>query len=306
MSNLQQIKSIIEQFPLDLCMEVILADLIEGGINVDDLILHPVGLFERSYRKDIREVELHYDQKTGKIDYAYLHICREGLYDALPEALFHAPLSQKSFKSKDEMIAENQVHQREEEESRKFFVPFEHAFYQQRLALELEERKALVDFSGRMFKKFWGITDDFDERQVAILLYVLPVAHRIVGNWHLTALCLEAILGINVKVQKTESETIKVNDYLLNRLGNLTLGVDAVLGNEFDDGIGGIEILLGPLDNAQIKDYLKGGQYFEMLHYLYDYFLPIEVDVKTTILVKEQDKIFELEKEKRLGFTTLI
>lgn len=309
MSNLKDIKNIIDQFPLDLTMEVVLADLIESGIDIEKIVLRPIGLFERSHQYDIRRVELHYEGKTGKIDYAYLDICREGLYDALPESLFHEPLVRKSFKSKEELMEESRVQRIEEQEARKFFEPFENEFYQQRIALELEERRALVDFSGILFKKFWGLDTDFDERQIGILLYVLPIAHRIVGNLDLTALCFKAILEEAIVIEKIRSEPQKVDKKQLKKMGQFNLGVDFVVGNQFNDTLPNIEIKIGPVAKAHIGDYLKGGAKYKTLHRLYDYFLPVEAEIKTTVLVQEKEKDFILKKEKndlRLGYTSLI
>jgi len=309
MNNLKKIKNIINQFPLDLTMEVVLADLIESGVNVEGLILRPIGLFERSHQYDMKNVEIHYDEKTGKIDYAYLDVCREGLYDALPESLFHEPLVRKSFKSKEELMEESKVQRIEEQEARKFFEPFENEFYQQRVALELEERKALVDFSGTLFKKFWGLDTDFDERQIGILLYVLPIAHRIVGNLDLTALCFKAILEEIIVLEKVRSEPQKVDKKQLKKLSQFNLGVDFVVGDQFNDTLPNIEIKIGPVERNKIGNYLKGGAKYKILHRLYDYFLPVEAEVKTTVLVQEKEKQFKLKNENndlRLGYTSVI
>ncbi len=84
---IEEIQSVLDEVPLDLRAEVLVNDLIVRGISVNDLFVKPVGLFRRRFDKDIHSVE-QVDLKDGQRA-QILRLNREGLYDGLPENLFH-------------------------------------------------------------------------------------------------------------------------------------------------------------------------------------------------------------------------
>jgi hypothetical protein len=71
----------------DFRAEVLVAFWLENGEkSLDNITIRPNGTFQRPYRKDVLEIE---QSEKEQPDGVTLHISREGLYDMLPEGVFH-------------------------------------------------------------------------------------------------------------------------------------------------------------------------------------------------------------------------
>ncbi|MGB0932147.1 MAG: type VI secretion system baseplate subunit TssG [Chitinophagales bacterium] len=312
---MKEIKESIESIDWDIKVEVCLADLLEDNkIDKNSILISPQSVFKRTFNKDILGVKYKYDTFISEITQLYVNISREGIYDALPEGLFHAPIEKKSFDDTDGMRKEVEIHRKEEQAARKFFLPIENEIYRHRIDLELEERKALIGFSDNvtqnLFLKFWDLeafyhTADriLDERQVSILLYILPVVHQIAGNLPLTALCFKTIMkqefDLSIAPPKAKQVNEKEVPALSKRLGNLTLGVNFICGSQFNDGVPHIQVSIGPMPRKNVKDYLIGGKAYQTLLILYHFFLPLEATVETKVLIRDPDKPFRLYSQEK-------
>src|SRR3954468_21255391 len=99
----EKIDGIIKSLPYDLRAEVVIASLIEGGITRDTIVISSKSLFRRTFSRDIENIsvtDVNYRQQ-----YVLAEVNREGMYDALPQALTHgARTYKKGIKSADEMI----------------------------------------------------------------------------------------------------------------------------------------------------------------------------------------------------------
>ena len=87
----EEIQNVLDEVPLDLRAEVLVNELIVRRFSVNDLFVKPVGLFRRRFDKDIHSVDV--TQLNDEQVVQVLRLNREGLYDALPENLFHYPPS---------------------------------------------------------------------------------------------------------------------------------------------------------------------------------------------------------------------
>jgi predicted component of type VI protein secretion system len=156
------------------------------------------------------------------------------------------------------------------------------------------------------FARFWGIANKGTPRQLTAMLYLLPIATRIVGNRELTARCFKTVLGERVSITYGAPVKYDIREYL-TPLGKARLGVDMVTGNELQEGIPSIEVAIGPLKQGKVLQYLPGAKSGSVLDMLFRYFLPVTADVQTTILVQKEDRDFTLSEEaytSRLGFTS--
>src|SRR5947209_7624350 len=107
----------------DFKAEVTAAEMVELGIPDDQVIILLLGAMKRSARKDIQSIEEElsvYDRK----EYVVIKTPKEGIYDMLPEGLFHHPSAHKSAKSEKEIIKIIKQRKEEEQNARKFFIPF--------------------------------------------------------------------------------------------------------------------------------------------------------------------------------------
>ncbi len=239
-----------------------------------------------------------------------IEINRNGIYDLLPKGLFHQPQNRINNISPAQAIEEYKLQKQIEKDSRLFFLPFEQELYRLLLLLETEERKSIFDiqnvFRSQVFIDFWNIPDFFNERQTCTLLYVLPLASFIVGNYSLTKLCLESILNDRIEIIESPPLNHIVPETGLAELNSIYLGVDFVIGENYREVASGLDIYIHPTEAEDIISYLEGGEKLKMLQFLSDYFLPFDCDVNTHIV---SDDMFELREElacSRLGINTTI
>lgn len=302
------------QAKVDVRLEVILAELYFQGLNpLQELQILPQGLFERNYRKDVGKAEvtkstiveddfMTYEATQKK--HLTVEVHRDGLYDYLPEGVFHQPTNRA--RDQRELFDDFDEQARRIEGARKFFRPLEHEFYLQRLLLELEERKYLIteenlrqNTQSDILREFWGLPPGLlDIRQLNNLLYLLPIAHRIVMDWSLVRQCFELILGVPVELRTIPPLVFSIqlapgDQPVSNELGHAEMG-NFSLSGDYQDTMPAVEIRMGPLNTMQLIDFLEGGRCRKIFRLLVDYFIPIELEVIDFLITDEDKKYLEL------------
>jgi hypothetical protein len=306
------ILSRIEKMEPDLKVEFILSELFSNGIQPSDVIVIPQGAFSRRYSRDLISAEE--GEIMGSINTFYnLKISRNSIYDALPEGLFHQPKLRKVNKSIKEVAEEIKYQRETEKSSRQFFLPIEQELFKLRTFVENEERKAIIDNStaseSRAFIEFWDLPEKLEDQQLCNLLYLLPFCNTIVGNIPLTKLCFESILNDEVEINLSRPLKHQVTEKNNVRLNSINLGTDFILGETYTETIPALEIQVRIADISELPDYLNNGKKEKILHFLFNYFLPIDHDVFISIEIEEKEKSFitsTLDHEGRLGYTTFI
>jgi hypothetical protein len=300
-NDLTAIVSSINHLKNDIRAEVIAAEIIENGLNASDIILVPDGSFKRKYSKDVTHAEVIKSENGQRV--LGIHLTRDGLYDSLPEALFHDQ-SYEPLTSGHEMAKLSKKQKREEKEARLFFLPFENEIFYHRIQVEAEERRILRRLSENMFDdiypQFWKLDRSLPKKLVSRFVLILHLTHKILGNFDLTAKCLEVILEEDVKinlVRKPRSRDIPngFNDRKTGGLGSAGLGEDFICGEYIPDSEPVMEFEIGPLYNSSIEDYLENGSYSRFLNCFYSFFVPVEVDAITTVTVSEAKQQFTLD-----------
>jgi type VI secretion system protein ImpH len=293
----------------DLKLEFILGELLESGLDQDEVVINSMGIFRRRYGKDLADGQIR-EYRTSRRRYVNLEINRNGIYDLLPRGLFHQPQNRTSNISPAQAIEEYKQQLQIEQDTRLFFLPFEQELYRLLLLLEAEERKSIFDvqnvFRSQEFIDFWNIPDFFNERQTCTLLYILPLAGSIAGNYRLTELCFEAVLNDRIEIRRSLPLNHVVKDIGATELNDVYLGVDFVIGEDLREVSSGADIYIYPTFNEDIISFLDGGEKQKMLRFLIDYFFPFDCDVTTHIVSGE---MFELKEElacSRLGINTTI
>ncbi len=289
MNELARIAEYLNELEHDFRAESIVADLLENGFAQSEVVIVPDGSFSRKYAKDVSYAEV--QQIDNGQQLFKLHLTRDGLYDSLPEALFHAqPVKPLSGGHEMAVVSKNQ--KQEEKAARRFFLPFENELFNQRLAVEHEERKMLYNFTesllGDAYPQFWNLDKNLPRKYTKSLVMVLHFAHRIVGDLELTAHCLKMILDEEVKINHLKQGLrIAAAGALPVKqspgLGSCALGDDFICGNYnvISDPV--LEFVIGPLKNIPVTDLLENGSVTRFLDCFYGYFVPVEMDVITTI-----------------------
>ena len=284
--------------------EVIIAEIQENSeITADDFVIANKSTFSRPYRRDIIDVDnlLNDNMLT-------LNLSRNGLYDTLPEGLFHAPQSEKAGSS---FSAYRQTVKQQEQDTRSFFAPIENEFFLQRLRIECNERALLDNFynlNDEFLIDFWNIDKRIPEDYILKLIKLLPHSYKIAGDIELTRLSLEKILGEQVSMRKTYSENKGISAEKKGVNNELHLGVDSVLLSDKNEVLSPIlEVTIGPISEKKINNYLKKDGVLKFINTFYDYFVPMEIEVITKITVdNEVGFLLDQEKSPIMGISTQI
>lgn len=309
MSKIEEIKNKINSIPFDLRAEVILSSLLEnyekGGY---DFLINYAGQFKRPYSTDVLGCEV-VDYDYDATQFLKVNVSRDGIYDALPEGVFHYPKSERLNKSVDDMTKEYRLQQKEEENARKFFLPFENEFFLN----GMKRDKAEMDFLFRLnqsqpidfFLDFWDIDKSLPNVLVAKFIRLLPYAHKVVGKLDRTSFCLEYLLGEQVEIIELGYHDLSESNQGIT-LNDCRLGLDMISGMSYMDYSLNLEFKVGPLKNSSFRDYIHDGGIRRFIDLFYEYFLPVEIDVKTTILLPLEIEQFNFNQDPVLGITTRI
>jgi len=297
----------------DIRVEVFIAGLIQRkSLKSNQFLVRPVGIFKRPFSRDILKIQILENEMNSA--YYEIEVSREGLYDMLPEGLFHK-ITNTSKKTDSKDIKVNQGQRNEEDAARKFFLPLEQEFFKERIHLELEEQNAAklanktkADKHGVSINKFWGIHQVFTKNQKLILLYLLPQVHKIAGNFSFTGKAISLVLGKNVAVSFKYGPASSRSGFKCKSVAEMTLGVDSILGNQFVDGLPTIVIRVSLKDEGEVFEFLEEGLDRKRLKYLCNYLLPVGYPIELEIVVINMKEPFILseDKDNYLGYTTKI
>lgn len=281
--------------------EVVVSELQKNSnITNDDIVIKNKSTFRRSHRRDILDIG---NIEDGLLN---LNLSRNGLYDQLPEGLFH---SKDTTKGKISFQQLRKTYKKEEKEARHFFSPLENEFFNQKLNVENKEQDLLNDFlnlDDNFLINFWKVDQSIPKKYLLKLLKLLPYTYKIAGDLELTTLCLENIINKKVNIKKTYNpNTINYRNLIED---NNYLGINFTLTNDYDtisQPVYNVEI--GPIQEDSIEDYIKKDGIIKFINVFYDYFFPLEVDIKTTFNVNHVDGfLLDKEKEPIIGLSTVI
>lgn len=283
----ESIKSIFEELTSvyqDLKAETLITEILEKtNLGEDNFLIKNASTFSRSFRRDIIDVK-----NDTSSDLLTLNLSRNGLYDHLPEGLFHSKKSNKIVS----YAAFRKKQKKEEQDARLFFAPLENEFFYQRLKIEKNERELLYNFSNLkddFLLEFWNLECDMPKEFALKLIKILPYSHKIAGDYELTRLSLEKILGVNVKFKKKLRNTLKLEKNKKQQKEQ-QLGIDMVL-NSLDKEVfyPYIEAEIGPINETKIAKYLTKDGILKFIEKFYSYFIPLEMEVVTKFVVDKVD-----------------
>ncbi|MFP2997339.1 hypothetical protein ABN763_15585 [Spongiivirga sp. MCCC 1A20706] len=303
--DLQKMYDSLQAVFNNLKAEVLLAELMENtDLDLSNFNIKNQSTFARSHRRDVMNVKLVENTDSQRV--LNFDLARNGLYDNLPEGIFHDPIS---IKSNISYKALRQKQKKQEREARSFFAPLENEFFTQRLKIEQNERELNEQFSNLkndFLVDFWKIGGKLPKKYTIKLLSLLPQAYKIAGNLRLTARCLQHALGCKVQMIssfKHPEQSIK------SEADGKQLGVDFVLALETTQtAYPHIKIIVGPINNKDISKYVEGGVARKFISIFCDYFVPIEYDTEIEIIAANNKNTFALSQEEQpvMGITTTI
>lgn len=292
----------------DIKAEALTNQALQHDLHPDDFVVLPDGRFYREYRTDLYAFNKIEDFRFHQL--LQLRLSRSGLYDLVPEGLFHQSFSAKSNNSAAEMAAQSRNDRKKELAARKFFQPVENSFFRQRVMLEQEEENLLAGMDSGLlndyFFTFWEFPKGLNKTSAMLLVLLLPYAHAIAGDLGLMQDCLEILLQEKVIISLQPAADCLAPGNAFS-LGMGELGNDLVCGQTFMEDYPCLQYTIGPLQNTKPVDYCTGGDNDLLLQVFNSYFAPAEADIIINVEVDRTRALVELSADESpiLGYAVI-
>lgn len=264
--------------------EAFCAALLDNGFFFDDFTITYIGAFRRTYRNDINDIQT---QTEGLRDEAIkLELNRDGIYDKLPEGIFHQSLGSGRTASLTDMVSEHRRYREEEKAARRFFQPLEQEIFRYAVMAEQEERSVLFGtLKGQVpetFFRFWDIGDDLPREPAEMMIRLMPLLRRIKGHRELTAKALALLLDKTVTVQETIVDEHRSEQAAGPfRMGNgAMLGINTITGNRFSEPGLRWHFAINGLTSSETATFTTGNPMGKLLDRFIEIFVPLEVETK--------------------------
>ena len=260
----------------DLRAEVAAALWLENGGDPERLLVEATGLFGRNYHRDIEKIE---QREIGRGQWTVFQINREGIYDALPEGLFHLSTQQTSGTKKK--IEQIRLQRRKEQQARRFFLPLEQEYHHVRLWAERIEQQACelksVNAFAEVMRAFWQLPGSLDDERTLRLLELLPVLSGVSEDIRKLGELMGPLLGDTIRLEWIDPPRLTVES--TGPLGQGTLGENILFGGEVSTYLPAIRLTVCLRHLDQLSDYLPGRTGTQLLDWLVEWFLPVEAEV---------------------------
>lgn len=299
-----KINTSLREFQTDYSVEVISSSLIKNNIQESQLIFQTLGTSKRAHKKDTSRINIIEDIE----ELFFIYTNREGLYDSLPEFIFHYPINNYSSSNTAEIIEGIKRFRQEERHARLFFLPYEQEFFRIKNLFQ----KSIEDFESPILNQkkqtlltiCWPIFAKLDTVSGYIFLCLFPHIHTFRDNFKKIAECLSIILNIPLKI--STSTTQIVHPQSKNSLNTSRLGIDFIIGTSMFDGEKDVYIEVGPLSKEAHRSFLPGGSRFNLIEELCDFFIGANYFVMVTYTCEKPEEAVSLNEECLLGIDTYI
>lgn len=279
----------------DFRAEVTAAEVAELGVSDERILILMLGPLKRTHSKDIQSIEEEvsvYDHE----EYVVIKTPKEGIYDMLPQGLFHNPSAHKSAKTEKEIIKLIRQRKEEEQKARKFFIPFEAAINHLRMQVAIYEnrldKRTHHDELVHIFTDHWDIFEYLDTRQADLFLHLIPILHDIRDNHPVAENIMQIMLQLPVQVSMRRQMPIRPAAPLLSSLDDTILGVNFTTSSErYHEGVNEIVIKIGPVTVEEFQQFTPEGRKHKIFELLCDYLLPVHLDIITEIVLHEKDRV---------------
>lgn len=263
----------------DFRTEAIVAGLVENGPDEDRAVIIRQRGNKRNVSKDIHKVEYIYSNHD-LLEYLYVYTNRSGIYDSLPEGIFHQPESSIHQRDAEDIISKIRSQRYEENQARHFFQPFEIAIDQILVGAQLYEQKFdkahIHDNLREIFKEQWHILQYMTLKQALLFIRIIPSIGEILQSYSRMATAIGIILGCPVSIREGQKSRLELSSDEKNGLGQCRLGVNFVLGRSVESSVPDLDITVGPVSTDEMKSFQSNGSNKQILTKLIDMFVPFD------------------------------
>jgi hypothetical protein len=285
--------------------EAFFAEMIANGLSFNETRVVYNSNFKKSYRNEIDSVRIVKNKETNTSEME-LVLNRDGIYDRLPEGMFHQSKGNSKTATTAQMSEEYRRFKEEEKMARKFFQPIEQELFRYATLVEQEELNLAFGVLNGDIKNelasFWNIPDGLPAEPVNRLVQIMPWVKMIKGEIVQTAKALELILDKPVRF-----EALEIFDHQINKDLHCTffeeLGIDTVLGGNFCEPTLGWKFIIENISNNEIADYRSGSSYGKLLKHFEEILIPLQIDIIFDFSVIATDTA---EREIFLGYGLVI
>lgn len=291
----------------------LVATLLDEWQLAEDMVeIIPNGPDRSSYAKEIAGVESYYSDTLMR-ERLLVRINREGLYDMLPEALFHKVPKYKEQLTKEEMMSDIRERREEEKLARAFFMPFEAALNRMRTLLVLYEnrldRKSANMSLASLFLPLWPELVDLNEEQRIIWMHMMPLIPHKRNDLFFLESVINTLFNVQAAVSYDTECMVNVPIPSLQQgvLGKGCLAIDTFLGRSFSDIDVCVNICIGPEPVDKLLAFLPHRQNRKILQVLCGYLLAMDCKWDLTFSFLSNEQIAFLggdNKHAVLGYTT--
>lgn len=267
--------------------EAFCAALLDNGGFFDDITVEHTGAFRRNYRNDINQV----DQLNNGIN---LQLNRDGLYDKLPEGLFHQSLGSGRTSALQDMVSEHRRYREEEKAARRFFQPVEQEIFRYAVMAESEERALLFStLNGEVspaFFGFWDIPTDLPKAAAEMMIRLMPLQRRIKGKPDVTAHALALLLDRPVTIRVSHPSGQLAQEAAFRPGTDCLLGIDTITGNRFAEPAVCWTALIEEVSPPELIQFTPEEPFGRFLTRFAEIFIPLDVEWKTELVRSEAKK----------------
>ncbi|MDM1406956.1 type VI secretion system baseplate subunit TssG [Myroides sp. DF42-4-2] len=277
--------------------------------DVDGVFLKRLGSNNRSFHKDLRRIKVEFMEVKENI--ISVESYREGIYDYLPEGIFHPPSHKHSRTNIVDVVDQIRQQRQVEQKARSFFQPFEMEVYFSHLkALELAASFDGLDPSNQylqVLEELWPLLKLLDTANARIFSFLLPYFHQARGKKEWIAKSLSRCFKIPVAISFVPNRIAAIEDRS-TVLGVMQMGLTSVLTEDHFDGEKSWLFRYGPIDYADLHLYLEGTPLRLLLQAIYDYCLPVTATVIERFITQKNQHSFRLENNNNslLGYSTYL
>jgi hypothetical protein len=267
--------------------DVIVAGIVDGGFDANQVVILRRENKVRETDKEVIDINYFQDYEGDGIDVLLVKANRQGIYDILPEGLFHNPASLREAEQED--IIESFRLQREKELNiRRFFSLYEAEIERTRVDVQLVEYRYDRPDKHRVFvdtmATLWPVIRKMDSLTAMLFLRTVPYIAEVRCSYTQAAQALSTITGYEVGIE--EKIAMRVPKAKYTRMNAMQLGVNSVLKGRIP--VRHAEVTVIPsADN--VAEVLPGKRQYEVLTALLDTFLPNDIDYKVVIKAKDED-----------------
>lgn len=280
----------------DFRAELFAALLTEAGFDIGQIVMVREGNCGGHVSKLIATVAYRSLFDIAESPYIEITTRRPGIYDLLPEDLFHSPAYAGKVRDKANILKEIKQHREEEFFIRRLFRLFENevdrgGIESQLLELRYDKKNKYRNYVD-IFSAYWSVIGRMPIRNALLLVRIIPHIHLIRNSLEEIGKALSLILDAPVKVVPKKGKK-HISAERSSRIGCMRLGTSSVNTGVFCDAETDLSVHVGDIPAGEVERFLPGNLSRRMLTGLADIFFGADKEFSVTVgVVPAERKAF--------------